>query len=111
MNSSRRCKVLLYVFTSLSKLCKNAGPIGGRLLIATHQGDQSNYVANETAGDGVKICCAFQQAKAGAKMLGQNQYFADGGKPACFDFCSSKFTLQGHILSTGEEREWNGYGR
>ncbi len=42
-------------------------------------------------------------------MMGKNQYFADGAKPTCFDFCSSKFNLQGHILSTGEERE-NGMG-
>jgi hypothetical protein len=40
-------------FTSLSKLCKNAGP--------------------------KPFCCA---------------------KPACFDFTSSNFNLQGHILNT-----------
>jgi Fe-S-cluster-containing dehydrogenase component len=45
------------------------------------------------------------------KCWAKTNLFADGAKPACLDFCSSKFNLQGHILSTGEEREWNGYAR
>jgi hypothetical protein len=33
-------------------------------------------------------------------MLGQNQFHRGEPKPACFDFSSSNFNVQGHILST-----------
>jgi hypothetical protein len=54
---------VLCVFTSLSKLCKNAGPIGGRLLIATHLEDQSHYVANEQQGMVLSFAVPFNRLK------------------------------------------------
>jgi hypothetical protein len=43
--------------------------------------------------------CLLQASTSFAKMLGQN-HFAEPNR-ACFDFSSSNFLLQGHILSTG----------
>jgi hypothetical protein len=73
--------------------------MSGRLLIANHP-DQSLWLANQEQGaavrsyllhsslTGVMLCCASCQPQHTV--------------PNCFDFSSSNFDLQGHILSTME---------
>jgi hypothetical protein len=50
-------------FCQPQQTMQNAGPIGGRLLIANHLGDQSNYVANEQQGMVLSFAVPFNRLK------------------------------------------------
>jgi hypothetical protein len=69
---------------------------GGRLVIATHL-DQSNYLANQEQVLGFAV--PFTSLSKLCKNAGPKPFC--WAKLACFDFSSSNFYLQGHILSTG----------
>jgi hypothetical protein len=47
---------------------------------------------------GVRLCCAFYQPQQTVQTFCAKLY--SYAKPACFDFSSSNFYLQGHIRST-----------
>jgi hypothetical protein len=80
--------------------------LSGRLLIANHL-DQSLWLANQKQGATVRsylfsssgrcyaLLCLMPASAYCAKLL-QNQ----SAEPSYFDFSSSNFNLQGHILST-----------
>jgi hypothetical protein len=70
--------------------------MGGGLRIATRL-DQANYLANQQQL--LDFAAPLPASANSAKMLGQKTILLS--KLTCFDFSSSNFNLQGHILSTG----------
>jgi hypothetical protein len=68
---------------------------GWKLLIGTHL-DQSNYLANQQ--EVLDFAVQFTSLIKLCKNVVPKPFCS--AKPACFDFSSSNFNLQGHILST-----------
>jgi hypothetical protein len=64
--------------------------------MATHLG-QSNYVANQQQVLGFAV--PFTSLSKLCQIAGLKPFFWT--KPSCFDFSSSNFNLQGHIMCTG----------
>ncbi len=82
--------LVIYFFPTQPKKLKTGLQIGGRLLIPTHL-DCSNYLANQQQVLGFVV--PFTSLSILCKNAGPKPLC--WAKPACFDFSSSNFLLQG----------------
>jgi hypothetical protein len=89
-------KFSYYFFPSSPIKLKLALQIVGRLLIATPPGP-IKLCSQSTAG--VRLCCAFYQPQQTVQKCWVKTILLS--QTACFDFSSSNFNLQGHLLSAG----------
>ncbi len=88
---------VIYFFPTPQLILKPGLQLGGRLLIATHL-YRSTYLANQQQVLGLDVhLTSFSKLCKNARP----KPFCCA-KPACFDFSSSNFNLQGHIPSTGK---------